>query len=137
MPFAFLDHDAEVGLVLDAADEAGALEEAVRGFAALVTDPATIRPVETRTATIRGGTPEERLVLWLREWVYAADADGFLPAAVRVAVAPDGTVSGTVEGERREPGRHPGRREVKAVTWHQTASGAHEGRWTGRVIFDV
>lgn len=137
MSFSFIDHDAEIGLELEAADEAGLLEEAVRGFAALVTDLATIRCSEVRSVTVRGTTPEERLVLWLREWVFAADADGFLPAAARVVIGSDGTVTGTVEGERRDPARHPGLREIKAVTWHQVASGSRAGRWSGRVILDV
>lgn len=137
MSFVFLDHDAEIGLELEAADEAGMLEDAVRGFAALITDPAAVRPAERRTVTVRAGTAEERLVLWLREWVYAADADGFLPATARVSVGGDGVVSGTVTGERRDPARHPGLREIKAVTRHQAASGPAAGRWTGRVIFDV
>lgn len=137
MPFTLLDHDAEIGLALEAPDEAGLLEEAVRGFAALITDPATIRVVETRTVTIQGGTAEERLVRWLREWVFAADADGFLPAGARVAIAVDGTVTGEAAGERRDPARHSGLREIKAVTWHQVEVVARGGRWTGRVIFDV
>ena len=137
MPFSFLDHDAEIGLDLEAADEAGLLEDAVCGFAALITDPATIRPAERRTVSVRGSSAAERLVLWLREWVFAADVDGFLPGRATVTIAADGTVTGTVEGERRDAARHPGLREVKAVTWHQVMAAEDAGRWTGRVIFDV
>ncbi len=137
MGFSFLDHDAEIGLEVTAADEAGMLAEAVRGLAACVTDPATIRAVDARTVTVRGASPEERLERWLREWVYALDADGFLPAEARVTVFPDGRVAGTVRGERRDPARHPGLREIKAVTLHQLVSGPRDGGWTGRVLFDV
>lgn len=137
MPFSFLDHDAEVGLALDAPDEAGMLEEAVRGFAALITDPATIRPVLTRRVSITAPTAEARLVDWLREWVYAYDAEGFLPDSARVTIDAAGRVSGVVTGERRDPSRHPGLREIKAVTRHQAASGPAGAGWIGRVIFDV
>lgn len=132
-----LDHDAEIGLELIATDEAGLLAEAVRGFATLLTDPSTIRLTETRIVSVRAATPEERLVRWMREMVFAADADGFLPAQARVTVSSDGNVTGTIEGERRDPTRHPGLHEIKAVTWHQVASTQQGGRWTGRVIFDV
>ena len=137
MSFSFFEHDAEIGLELRARDEAGLLEEAVRGFAALVTDPATIRPLQARRVSIAAPTAEERLVVWLREWVYALDADGFLPAAARVTVDAAGRVSGEVTGECRDPARHPGLREIKAVTRHQAVSRAAADGWIGRVIFDV
>ena len=137
MPFRLLDHDAEIGLELEAADEAGLLAEAARGLTACATDPATVRPVETRTVTVQGDTPEERLMLWLREWVYALDVDGFLPCSASVRIDPAGRVHGEVAGECRDPGRHPGLREIKAVTRHQLVSEPRADGWIGRVIFDV
>lgn len=133
-PYAFLDHDAEMGLTITAATREALYAEAAKGLAACLTDPSCIPLLETRFLSIEAAHPGELLVRWLAEWLYLYETAGFLPGAVTVTEATDTRVAGEARGGT--PGG-TALREIKAVTRHQAAVERTADGWTARVIFDV
>ena len=84
-----------------------------------------------------GGAPEELLVGWLEEILFAFEVDGFVPAAARVESLGDGEVVGELRGEDLDPRRHELRHAVKAVTYHDLAIKRVAGGYEVHIVFDV
>ncbi len=135
--FEFLDHDAELGLVIEAANLPELFGEAARGLTACLSDLSAVRLRGTRRVEVTGSDLGELLVRWLKEWLYRYDTEGFLVAEVKMLELSSTRAVGEGRGEVREDGRHPAIREIKAITYHQVHVEQAGGGWRAQVIFDV
>lgn len=131
------EHTADVGVRAWGASLGELFEEAARGLISLMVAPETVRPASVRTVSAEGEEPDELLVAWLNEIVFAFDAEHFAPAAVRVVRLEEGTVTGELRGEELDRARHEVRHSVKAVTYHGLAIREAGDIYEVRVIFDV
>ncbi len=135
--FELLDHDADLGLAIEAADLAGVFVVAARGLTACLTDSANVRPVEMRRVEVSGSGTGELLVRWLKEWLALYNLEGFLVAETEIFELSETRVRGIGRGEILDAARHRVIREVKAVTYHEARIVWENGCWRGRVVFDV
>ena len=139
--FELLDHDADLGLSVEADSFAELLATSVAGLTACLVapgPPGKTGPMrETRRVEATGDRAEELLVRWLKEWLNLYVTERFIAGEARVTELAEGRVAGEARGEILDPARHRILREVKAVTYHQAAVRNDQGRWRGRVIFDV
>jgi SHS2 domain-containing protein len=127
--YRFVEHTAELEVVLEAESAEGVLEEALRAFREL-TGPGKGDEVERRVS-VRASDLPALLASWLEELVFLAETEGLVPESADLAL--DGLeVSGVVRGHRGEP-----RPLVKAVTLHRLRFRAENGVWRGRVVLDV
>ncbi len=133
------EHTADVGIEVRGRDLRDLLEQAAAGLIALLVDPATVDPADTRgiEAEAEAQEPEELLVAWLSEILYAFDAEGFAPAAARVESLEEGRVAGGLSGEKLDPERHEVRQPVKAVTYHDLNIREVGDHLEVRIVFDV
>ena len=136
-PFELLDHDADLGLTVEAASLSELFAETAKGLTACLTDLSAVGKRETRRVEATGTGREELFVHWLKEWLYLYESEGFLVAEVEVLDLSDGRVVGEAQSEVRDAERHPVLREVKAVTYHQVQVEPSSTGWRGRVILDV
>jgi SHS2 domain-containing protein len=133
----FFDHTADLGLRVRAADLDELFAEAARAlFAAVVEDPASVRPLQTRTLELAGADREYLLFDWLKTLLYHFDAEHLLFARFEVRVREDG-LTATARGEPLDRTRHELNHEVKAITYHglrveETADG-----YLAEVIVDI
>jgi SHS2 domain-containing protein len=134
--YDWLEHTADIMVRIRGRDEGDLYASA----ALTLTDVMVEYPVDEATEpvrlTVRGPSPEARLVEVLRELIYRFDVDGVLWVEAR----------GRLDGEKLvlrgrgvtfDPSRHTGLREVKAVTYHQLAVRREENEWSADVVFDV
>jgi len=91
-----------------------------------------VEPRRTRRIDLVGADDGERLFRYLRELVYLADAEGFLPAAVTLDDA-----AAAVAGERFDAARHVAQRQLKALTRHQFALDRDDHGYRCRMVFDL
>ena len=131
------EHTADLGLRVWAPTMTGLLEQAAAGLAALMFDPATVRPVQTVPVAAEGDEPEDVLVAWLEEVLFACEAGGLAPAGARVTSLEHGRMAGEVCGEPYDPARHERRNCIKAVTYHDLQIARTDGRYEVRIVFDV
>jgi len=110
---SLLSHTADLRARLDAEDEAGLYAEAVALVRELLVGDSPVAEREERRIDAGGDEAAERFFRFVRELVYLADAESFLPAAL----APQGEL--VVRGERFDPRRHVAERQLKAVTRHR------------------
>ena len=133
----FLEHTADVGVEVHAADPRALFERAARGMIQLLVESSP-NDGAPRTLALEG----VELPMLLRAWLRALlrwHEDGFTPAEISVdALARDAHGSWRLAARVRggPPPGHP-LREIKGVTLHGLAAEERPTGWYGRVIFDV
>ena len=135
-PFEWLDHTADIGIIVTGRSPEEVYERAVLATGALIAGDAPVRAVSERTFEVSGDDRVERLVALLGEVIYVYDVERFLPASVEVSEGEDG-VRARVEGEEFDPARHWIEREVKAATYHAATFEPAATGWEARVVFDL
>ncbi len=131
------DHTADVGLRAGADTLAELLSALGEGLAELICPRSQVRPLETRTCSVRAEDVEALTVDFLWRVMDTILFDGFAVAAVRVDYADERAVDAMLVGEALSPERHELATEVKAVTYHELAVGPDGDGWTGQVILDL
>lgn len=126
-----LAHDADLRAELVAADEEELYAEAVALVRELLVGASPVAEREERRVEIGPADEAETFFRFVRELVYLADAESFLPASVRT----DGEVR--VRGERFDPERHVAERQLKAVTRHAFRFRRSPGALRVQLVFDL
>jgi SHS2 domain-containing protein len=135
--YEFFEHTADVGVRAWGGSLTELFEQAAAGFINAMFDPCTIRRRRVRQVTAAGQSPEELLVAWLEEILFAFDAERFAPAAASVASIEGGEVRGELWGEDFDPSRHRVRQAVKAVTYSDLRIEKRGDLYEVRIVFDV
>jgi len=135
--FEFFEHDADIGLRVEAETLEELFAAAAEGMTAAMTEPKHVRARRKVGVGVKGVSLEEVLVNWLREWLYLYEGKRFVAGRFSVRCAGETGATGEGIGETRSSERHPAKREIKGVTWHQVRVEKVEGGWRAQVIFDV
>ena len=135
--FEPFEHTADVGLRVWAPTPAELFEQAAAGLAALMFDTATVRPQRSIGIAAEGEEPEDLLVAWLGEVVFAYEVEGFVPGAAKVTALEHGRAEGRLTGEPFDPARHERRHSIKAVTYHDLEIQRTGDGYEVSIVFDV
>lgn len=137
MPFEIFEHTADLGIRVEAAEEAALFEDAARGlFSVVVVNLEEVRPVLERTFVVAGTERDYLLFDWLSELLYAFDSEQLLFASFEVQLDADG-LRATARGEPLDRARHELDHEVKAITYHELKVEATESGWRAEFIVDI
>ena len=136
--FELFDHTADLGLRVRGSTLEELLAEAGRGLLAMiVANPASVRPVQTRTIELPAGEASYLLFDWLTELLYAFESDKLLLCEFQVQLA-EGKFTATCRGEPMDANRHEMDHEVKAITYHRLrVEQLADGGWMAEVIVDI
>ena len=136
--YEHFDHTADLGLRVRASTLEELLAEAGRGLLAMiVANPASVRPVQTRSIELPASEPSLVLFDWLTELLYAFESDKLLLCEFDVHIA-NGKLTATCRGEPMDPSQHEMDHEVKAITYHQLhAERQSDQSWFAEVIVDI
>lgn len=135
--FEFFDHEADLGVIVEAPDLGGIFTEGVRALTACHTDLEAVGTGMKIKVEAKADNREELFVRWLKEWLFLQDCKGFLAARAKLEGFSDTCVSGFAEGEIRQSGRHPVRREIKGITYHGLKLIERQNGWHAEIILDV
>src|SRR5262249_53523636 len=123
------DHTADLGLRVRAADLNTLFAEAGLALqAALVEDPAAVRPLRAVEVRLPAEAREFLLWDWLKALLYHFDTEKMLFSRFDVRVD-DAGVQATAWGEPLDVVRHDPAHEVKAITYHGLKVEQSEGGW--------
>lgn len=128
----FLDHTADLRAEIAAADFEALLGEAAALVREILVGASAVEPRAERRIALDAREEGEDLFRFVRELVYLADREAFLPAAARI----EGNAA-VIAGERFDPGRHVPERQVKAVTRHQYSCAHEADGWRATLVFDL
>ncbi len=132
-----IEHDADIGLRVEAETEEALFRNAAHGMIGLLTDPTCVAPDRTRSITVEGADRESLLVGWLEDILWLFEVESFTPCSAGVVRLENGKASGQIRGERFDPRRHERRYAIKAVTWHNLEITRKDGVYSVSIIFDV
>jgi SHS2 domain-containing protein len=131
------DHTADLGLRAQTPDLNTLFAEMAHALtAALVDNPADVRPTSAVTLTIAGDEKHFLLFDWLNAILERFEAQRWLGAQFAVQVSDVG-LSATLHGEPYDPDRHQAGHEVKAITYHELKVVPTDDGWLAEVIVDI
>lgn len=135
--YELFEHTADLGLRATAPDLDTLFAEMARCLsAAILEDPASVRPTTAVSIELAGTDREFLLFDWLKELLYRFDAEHQVFGRFEVRVRSDG-LSATAWGEPLDAERHLLNHEVKAVTYHELAAEPTADGWRAEVIVDI
>jgi SHS2 domain-containing protein len=130
-----LDHTADLALELWGESEVDVLLAGAEGVVAIMTEGGEVEERERKVVHIDAVDPQDRLVQWLNEVVFAAVNEGFLFGSADIALEGATGLSATIRGEPGAAARVVA--ELKSATYHELALGEDDGIWRARVVIDV
>jgi len=136
-PFREIEHTADLGIEVTAADLASLLSSAGEALFGLIADLGTIEAREEIAISAMGNGPEDLLHAWLCELLAQFNVNGFVARSCEIHRLTNGRVDGTIRGEKLDLSRHGFHTEIKGVTYHDFKVWEENGAWHARVIFDV
>ena len=132
----FLDHTADVGIRVRAADRRELFARAAWALFAVIGDIGRVRPAEEWTVRVEATDPDALMVRWLSELNYLHQTRHVLLCAFEVQELTDTALAARVRGEAIRAD-HEIDAEIKAVTFHGFELARDAGGWRAQVIFDV
>jgi len=134
--FEFIDHTADVGILVTAPTPEGMFETAALAFTELVTNADSLNLRLERKFRLHEDDMETLLVTWLQELLYLLDTEGLVFGRFQVNLQ-DFALEATAWGEVFDPEIHPMKTEIKAVTYHQLEVEQSDQGWQATIIFDI
>jgi SHS2 domain-containing protein len=135
--FEFLDHTADVGLIVYGENLKALFENAGEAFFHLITDLRKVRRRIERRVEIGKEGLERLMVDWLSELLYLHDVEHLLFKGFKVESVGESGLKAVVKGEPFQEGVHVIKTGVKAVTYHGIEVRKENGGWRARIIFDL
>lgn len=137
MTWRTFEHQADVGLEIEAQSGPELFAEAGAALFSLLCDPETI--VERGRFELSGAADnvEQLLVDWLNDLLFLFEGTGVVCRRFAFPVWSPTGYRAEAFGEAADPERHAVRGAVKAATYHQLSVTAGETGWVARVILDV
>jgi len=131
------EHGADIGVRAIAPSRERLFELLAEALTAVITEPTSVRPVET--ITIRCEAPDDPLLLvdWLNALIYEMATRRMLFGAWRVEFDDHG-LTAQVSGETVDRARHLPVVEVKGATYTAlSVEQDDDGTWRGQCVVDV
>jgi SHS2 domain-containing protein len=130
---------ADCALDVEARDLPDLFQTAAAALAAVMVDPATVRPTVRRSIVVEAPSLDLLLYDWLAELIFRKDRDAEVFTQATVQIDGDGPyrLSAEVEGGMLDRAHADLRADPKAVTFHQfTLERAGDG-WRARIVIDI
>lgn len=132
-----IDHTADTGFVVTAADLPTLFARAAWGMFSIITDPVAVRAVETESVSITAGDLGELMLRWLNELNFRHVTRGKVFGQFDIQEVCEMGIEASVGGESIDPDRHPLHTEIKAVTYHELKVEPTPEGWRAVLIFDL
>ena len=129
-------HQADIGLVGIGPTMAESFRQAALALTAVVTDPASVRPLVGVPLVCRAPTADLLLVEWLNAIVYEMSTRAMLFADFAIQIG-DGELLATAWGETVDLERHEPAVEVKGATLTALKVSATAAGWRAQCVVDV
>ncbi len=134
-----VDHTADVGLIVRAADLDDLFVTAAQGLCGyVIANPEAIRSERAVAIRLEADGPGELLLVWLGELIFRGETEHLAFGRFEAQVSPDGrSLEAVAHGEPIDPARHVLDHEVKAVTRHDFDLRRAGDGWVAELILDI
>ena len=131
------DHTADVGIRVFGRTLDEVFVNAAYALFDQWTDLRKVRKKISREISVQGADREDLLVRWLGELLFLGESRGYLFKGFSIRRLDSTSLQAVARGEIFDPSRHRFKTEIKAVTYHQVEIKEVDGKWEGKVVFDV
>ena len=131
------DHTADLGIRVFGRTVEEVFVNAAYALFDQWTDLRKVRKRISQEISVQGSDREDLLIRWLGELLFLGESRGFLFKEFTIRSLDSTSLKAVARGENFDPSRHRFKTEIKAVTYHQAEVKEVDGKWEGRVIFDV
>jgi len=137
--YTFIDHTADVGIEVEAADRTELFTLAARGMFAILCDVEKVKPARERTINLASDDLKGLLHEWLAELLYIYDVEFRIYTEFEFEFDGDGNkLAAVARGEDADAERHGTHGEIKNVTWcDYTVEEKPDGGFFARIVFDL
>jgi len=131
------DHTADVGIRVFGRTVEEVFVNAAYALFDQWTDLRKVRGKISQEISIQGADREDLLIRWLGELLFLGESRGVLFKEFKIRRLNSTSLKAVARGETFDPSRHRFKTEIKAITYHQVEVKEVDGKWEGRIIFDV
>jgi len=131
------DHTADVGIRVFGRTMEEVFINAAYALFDQWTDLRKVREKISQEISVQGADREDLLIRWLGELLFLCESRGYLFKEFTIRRLDSTSLKAVARGEIFDPSRHRFKTEIKAVTYHQVEIKEVDGKWEGRVIFDI
>jgi len=131
------DHTADVGVRVFGRTVEEVFVNAAYALFDQWTDLRKVRGKISQEISIQGADREDLLIRWLGELLFLGESRGVLFKEFKISRLDSTSLKAVARGETFDPSRHRFKTEIKAITYHQVEVKEVDGKWEGRIIFDV
>ena len=135
--YEIFDHTADMGVRVFGRTVEEVFVNAAYALFDQWTDLRKVRKQISQEISVQGSDREDLLIRWLGELLFLGESRGFLFKEFTIRRLDSTSLKAIARGEIFDPSRHCFKTEIKAVTYHQVEVKEADGKWEGRVIFDV
>jgi SHS2 domain-containing protein len=132
-----VDHTADRGIIVQAADLEELFARAAWGMFSIITDLKTVNPAHSEKMVVTAPDREALLVRWLSELNFLHVTRHRLFCRFQIMLLSEREIVAEVGGEDIAPERHTIHTEIKAVTFHGLKLESAGTGWRAEIIFDL
>ena len=137
-PYEYLEHTADMGLVVRGRNLSELLTNAAQGLFETIAVVDTVDETVSIEIHLTAESVEELFVAWLDELIYRHETEEVFFKRAAVQRCSETEMSATVYGESVNFDKHEVYTEIKSVTYHQLqVVQKGDGSWFAQVIFDL
>jgi len=134
--YKVLRRPSELSIKLTGDSQAEILSNAGSALFDLLVDPTTVEAEESIFLEVEGTDSDELMANWIRELLYAYQANGYVLKEFHVQETGNYFVRAEAKGEKSDPDRHEEREDVGAVAGRLCRLGKMGDQWTAQVGFE-
>jgi SHS2 domain-containing protein len=134
--FTFLDHTADMGIIVRGTDLEDLFEAAAAAMMHIMVRRRNVVKAAQRNLLISGEDLQDLMIRWLGEILYLFDADREVVTNARILTLSQRGLDARISCAPFDPSTFEVLCEIKAVTYHQIHVRKIDGHWEARVIFD-
>lgn len=137
-PYEYLEHTADMGMVVRGKNLSELLMHAAQGLFEAIAVLETVDETVSVEIQLTAESVEELFVAWLDELIFQHETKEIFFKRAAIQQCSETEMSATVYGEPANFDKHAVYTEIKSVTYHQLqVYEKGDGSWFAQVIFDL
>ena len=134
--FTFLNHTADMGIVVRHRDLEGLFEATAAAMMQIMVRPRDVVKAAQKNLFISGEDLTDLMIRWLGEILFLFDGDREVVTNARILTFSQRALEARISCTPFDPSTFEVLCEIKAVTYHQALVRKKDDHWEARVIFD-
>lgn len=133
----FIDHPADVGVIITADTKKELFEEAANTMVSIIADIDLIEKDVEKEIEVSDMDLPGLMVSWLEELLFLFEVEDMLFCDFQIQTMDNQSLRAIVRGEMYDSDKHELLSEIKAVTYHELEVSQINDHWKAQIIFDL